>query len=203
MFSCVSFGFHSLSHHIFFEDSSVYAKQSHISVLFIECIQCLYDKISPSPSCQSISGTLCKHKPWGAPYCFLSALKFNFKSWVHSSCAVGVHNSVFVLQNAFLVFDSIDSLGVPPLLILSFFQFSLRSVRRAATPSSRTPTEAPPSAPAGCSSRPCRTSSATTPSLRAGTSFRSLTSRPACPPSVWRWTLSFCEASCKDTDWRI
>lgn len=72
---------------------------------------------------------------------------------------------------------------------LMFFclQASLQSVCLVVTPSFRTPTAAPPSAPAGCSSRPCRISSATTPSPRAGTSSRSSTSQPACPPSVWRW----------------
>lgn len=82
-----------------------------------------------------------------------------------------------------------ESLGLSPVLILSLWlhlQFPLQSARQAATPSSRTPTAAPPSAPAGCSSPPCRTLSATTPSLRDGTSFRFLISRRACPPSVWR-----------------
>lgn len=72
-------------------------------------------------------------------------------------------------------------------LMLFCLQASLQSVCLVVMPSFRTPTAAPPSAPAGCSSRPCRISSATTPSPRAGTSSRSSTSQPACPPSVWRW----------------
>lgn len=71
--------------------------------------------------------------------------------------------------------------------VLPVLQASLQSVCLVVIPSFRTPTAAPPSAPAGCSSRPCRSSSATTPSPRAGTSSRSSTSQPACPPSVWRW----------------
>lgn len=87
------------------------------------------------------------------------------------------------------VITGTDSPGEHPVLMLSlwlYLQCSLQSVSQAATPSSRTPTVAPPSAPAGCSSRPCRTSSVTTPSFRAGTSFRYLTNRPACPRDVWR-----------------
>lgn len=105
---------------------------------------------------------------------------------------VDVHNTTFGQQKAFRIQYlniATDSLGENPVLMLSLWlclQCFLQSVRQEATRSSRTPTVAPPSAPAGCSSHPCRTSSVTTPSHRAGTSFRFLTSQRVCPPSVWR-----------------
>lgn len=124
----------------------------------------------------------------------LSPFRFTLKCfcWTQASWRVDVHNTTFGQQKAFRIQYlniATDSLGENPVLMLSLWlclQCFLQSVRQEATRSSRTPTVAPPSAPAGCSSHPCRTSSVTTPSHRAGTSFRFLTSQRVCPPSVWR-----------------
>lgn len=143
------------------------------------------DNIMLSLSCQRISWYVCKPPCWAA---WNSISNLSLERRPAGKCCLD--NYLDNLEKAFhILIIGIDSLGVHPALMLCvwlYLQFSLQSVRRAATQSWRTPTAAPPSAPAGCSSHPCRTSSVITPSLRAGTSFRFLTSQPACPPSVWR-----------------
>lgn len=104
---------------------------------------------------------------------------------VYPQCNIGQQEAFYM---HYLII-AVDSLGEYPGLMLLLWlclQHSLQSVCWEATQSSRTPTSAPPSAPAGCNSQPCRTLFVTTPSLQAGTSFRSLTSQTVCQPSVWR-----------------